>query len=79
MTRSAPRELRLEYAANRAPRQSVQRIVRPLRRSQSLGKVLAEEGGDEPHRLVVLLRVGEEAVVAAVEVRTALHSVWQLW
>ena len=25
-------------------------------------------GGDEPHRLVVLLRVGEEAVVAAVEV-----------
>src|SRR6185503_3254885 len=53
-------------SANESSRPNVEAHL--PRRSQSLVKVLAEEGGDEPHGLVVLLRVGEEAVVAAVEV-----------
>jgi len=39
--------------------------VRPLLRVPSLGDLPPEEGGDSPHRVVVLRYISEEAVVAA--------------
>ena len=39
--------------------------VRPLWRLPSLGELPPEEGGDSPHRVVVLRYISEEAVVAA--------------